>query len=72
MRAIALGALWFLAFVALGQWAPGFMHETIYKSVQVGHVLALSQFVMIGLVGWTRLRDADPEWDGGPTASARR
>ena len=72
MRAIALGTLWFAAFVALGHWAPGFMHDPLYRSFTVGHALALSQFAMIALVGWAQLRDSEPEWDAGPTASAGR
>ena len=66
MRAISLGALWFGLFVALSQWAPGFMHETIYRSFNVGHALALSQFAMIALVGWAQVRHAKPEWDTSP------
>ena len=66
MRAIALGLAWFLAFVALGHYAPGFMHEAIYHSFTVGHALALSQFAMIALVGWAQVRRAEPEWDPSP------
>jgi uncharacterized membrane protein (DUF485 family) len=64
MRAIAFGILWFAAFVALSHWAPGLMDDAIYHSFTVGHALALSQFVMIALVGWTQVRRAEPEWDG--------
>jgi len=66
MRAIALGAIWFGLFVALSQFAPGFMDATLYRSLEVGHVLALSQFVMIALVGWSQVRHAKPEWDASP------
>ena len=66
MRAIALGAVWFGVFVALGRYAPGFMDEALYRSFTVGHALALSQFVMIALVGWAQVRRAEPEWDPSP------
>jgi hypothetical protein len=66
MRAIALGATWFALFLALGHFAPGFMHETLYRSFNVGHALALSQIAMIALVGWSQVRGAEPEWDASP------
>jgi uncharacterized membrane protein (DUF485 family) len=68
MRAIALGAIWFGLFVALSHFAPGFMDSTLYGSFEVGHALALSQFAMIALVGWSQVRRAEPEWDTGPSA----
>ena len=66
MRAIALGAIWFGLFVALTHFAPGFMDATLYRRFEVGHALALSQFAMIALVGWSQVRRAEPEWDATP------
>jgi hypothetical protein len=66
MRAIALGAIWFGLFVALTRFAPGFMDEALYRSFNVGHALALSQFAMIALVGWSQVRHSKPEWDASP------
>jgi uncharacterized membrane protein (DUF485 family) len=66
MRAIALGTIWFGLFVALTQFAPDFMDETLYGTFNVGHALALSQFAMIALVGWSQVRRAEPEWDASP------
>jgi hypothetical protein len=68
MRAIALGTIWFGLFVALSRFAPGFMDATLYRSFNVGHALALSQFAMIALVGWSQVRHSEPEWDAGPSA----
>ena len=66
MRAIALGALWFGVFVALGRYAPGFMDDALYRNFTVGHALALSQFVMIVVLGFLYLRRGEPEWEGPP------
>jgi uncharacterized membrane protein (DUF485 family) len=66
MRAIALGAIWFGLFLALNHFAPGLMDAALYRSFNVGHALALSQFAMIALVGWAQVRRAEPEWDPSP------
>jgi uncharacterized membrane protein (DUF485 family) len=61
MRAIAFGALWFAVFAALTQWAPGFMHDSLYRDFTFGHALALSQFAMIAVVAWVELRRGELE-----------
>jgi uncharacterized membrane protein (DUF485 family) len=54
---------WYLGFVLLAGYAQDFMAESVYQGLTVGYVLALSQFLMTGLLGWLYLRRADREWD---------
>jgi len=54
---------WYLGFVALAGYAPGFMGRSLYEGFTVGYALALSQFVMTWGLGWLYLRKADREFD---------
>jgi uncharacterized membrane protein (DUF485 family) len=54
---------WYLGFILLAGYAPDFMGESVYEGLTVGYVLALSQFLMTGLLGVLYLRRARKVWD---------
>jgi uncharacterized membrane protein (DUF485 family) len=54
---------WYLGFILLCGYAPDFMGESVYQSITVGYVLALSQFVMTWALCALYLRKADSEFD---------
>jgi uncharacterized membrane protein (DUF485 family) len=54
---------WYLAFIALAGYAPDFMAESVYEGLTVGYVLALTQFVMVGVLGLWYLRRANKVFD---------
>lgn len=54
---------WYLGFILLAGYAPDLMGESVYEGLTVGYVLALSQFVMTGVLGIWYLRRADRVWD---------
>jgi uncharacterized membrane protein (DUF485 family) len=54
---------WYLGFILLAGYAPGFMGESIYQGFTVGYALALSQFAMVWILGAWYLRKAGREWD---------
>lgn len=55
--------VWYLAFVALAGYAPDFMAESVYEGLTVGYCLALTQFVMVGVLGYWYLRRAQKVFD---------
>ena len=55
---------WYFGFIVLAGYAPDFMgREFIVDGLTVGYVLALSQFVMIWVLGWVYVRRADRVFD---------
>src|SRR4051812_46128690 len=54
---------WYMGFVVLTAVAPGFMGERVYQGLTVGYVLALTQFVMVGVLGLWYLRKSETEFD---------
>jgi uncharacterized membrane protein (DUF485 family) len=54
---------WYLGFIALAGYAEDFMGESVYEGLNVGYVLALTQFVMVWGFAWWYLRKADREFD---------
>jgi uncharacterized membrane protein (DUF485 family) len=54
---------WYLGFIALCGWAPDFMGESIYEGFTVGYLLALTQFVMVWVLGALYLRRSNREFD---------
>lgn len=54
---------WYTAFILLAGYAPGFMGESIYQGVTVGYALALTQFLMVWILGGLYLRRADRDFD---------
>jgi uncharacterized membrane protein (DUF485 family) len=63
LPATAFFLTWYFGFVILAGYAPDFMGESVYEGLTVGYVLALSQFVMVWVLGWLYLRKADREFD---------
>ena len=61
--ATAFFLVWYLGFVALAGYAPGFMAESVYQGFTVGYALALSQFVMVWVLGWAYVRRAENVFD---------
>ena len=54
---------WYLGFILLCAYAPDFMGESVYEGLTVGYCLALTQFVMVFVLGLWYLRKADDEFD---------
>jgi uncharacterized membrane protein (DUF485 family) len=54
---------WYMSFIVLTAVAPDFMGERIYEGLTVGYVLALTQFLMVLVLGIWYLRKADREFD---------
>jgi uncharacterized membrane protein (DUF485 family) len=54
---------WYLGFILLCAYAPDFMGESVYEGLTVGYCLALTQFVMVFVLGLWYLRKADKEFD---------
>jgi len=54
---------WYMGFVILTAVAPDFMGERVYQGLTVGYVLALTQFLMVLVLGIMYLRKADRVFD---------
>ena len=54
---------YYMGFILLAGYAPDFMGKSVYEGLTVGYVLALSQFVMVWVLGWMYLRRADKVFD---------
>ena len=54
---------WYFAFILLAGYAEDFMGSSIYEGFTVGYLLALTQFVMVWVLGFWYLRKADREFD---------
>jgi uncharacterized membrane protein (DUF485 family) len=54
---------WYMGFILLCGYAPDFMAESVYEGLTVGYVLALTQFVMVAVLGLWYLRKADRVFD---------
>jgi len=63
---------WYLGFILLAGYAPDFMGESVYQGLTVGYCLALSQFVMVFVLGLWYLRKADKEFDPLAHRAAQR
>ena len=59
---------YYMGFILLAGYAPDFMGESVYEGLTVGYCLALTQFVMVFVLGVWYLRKADREFD--PLADA--
>jgi uncharacterized membrane protein (DUF485 family) len=56
--------VWYTAFILLAGYAPDFMGETfLTDGLTVGYVLALTQFVMVFVLGLMYLRRAERVFD---------
>jgi uncharacterized membrane protein (DUF485 family) len=54
---------WYMGFILLTAYAQDFMGERVYQGLTVGYCLALTQFVMVAVLGLWYLRKADREFD---------
>jgi uncharacterized membrane protein (DUF485 family) len=54
---------WYMGFVILTAVAPGFMGERVYQGLTVGYVLALTQFLMVLVLGIMYLRKSEQVFD---------
>ena len=54
---------WYLGFILLCAYAPDFMGESVYEGLTVGYCLALTQFVMVFVLGIMYLRKSDRDYD---------
>jgi uncharacterized membrane protein (DUF485 family) len=54
---------WYLGFILLCGYAEDFMAESVYEGLTVGYVLALTQFVMVAVLGVWYLRKSDKVFD---------
>jgi uncharacterized membrane protein (DUF485 family) len=59
---------YYMAFIIVAGYAPDFMGESVYEGLTVGYCYALTQFVMVFVLGIWYLRKADKEFD--PLADA--
>jgi uncharacterized membrane protein (DUF485 family) len=54
---------WYMGFIVLAAYAEDFMSERVYQGLTVGYCLALTQFVMVVVLGIMYLRRADRVYD---------
>jgi uncharacterized membrane protein (DUF485 family) len=54
---------YYMAFILLAGYAEDFMASSVYEGLTVGYCLALTQFVMVFVLGLLYLRKADRVYD---------
>ena len=54
---------YYMAFILLAGYAEDFMASSVYEGLTVGYCLALTQFLMVFVLGIMYLRKADREYD---------
>jgi uncharacterized membrane protein (DUF485 family) len=54
---------WYMGFIILTALAPDFMGESVYEGLTVGYCLALTQFVMVLVLGIWYLRKSADSFD---------
>jgi uncharacterized membrane protein (DUF485 family) len=54
---------WYMGFIVLAAYAEDFMSERVYQGLTVGYCLALTQFVMVLVLGIMYLRRASKVYD---------
>ena len=54
---------WYMGFILLAAYAEDFMSERVYEGLTVGYCLALTQFLMVLVLGIMYLRRADRVYD---------
>ena len=54
---------YYMAFILLAGYAKDFMASSVYEGLTVGYTLALTQFVMVFVLGVMYLRRADRDYD---------
>jgi uncharacterized membrane protein (DUF485 family) len=53
----------YMGFILLAGYAPDFMGSSVYEGLTVGYCLALTQFVMVFVLGIWYLRKSEREFD---------
>ena len=54
---------WYIGFILLTGYAQEFMAESVYEGLTVGYCLALTQFVMVAVLGIMYLRRSERVYD---------
>jgi len=54
---------WYFAFILLAGYAEDFMGDSVYQGLTVGYCLALTQFLMVFVLGLMYLRRAENTYD---------
>ncbi len=54
---------WYIGFILLAGYAPDFMARSVYEGLTVGYCLALTQFVVVAVLGIAYLRRAERTYD---------
>jgi uncharacterized membrane protein (DUF485 family) len=55
--------VYYMAFIIVAGYAPDFMGESVYQGLTVGYCYALTQFLMVFVLGIWYLRKSDREFD---------
>jgi uncharacterized membrane protein (DUF485 family) len=55
--------VYYMAFIIIAGYAPDFMGESVYEGLTVGYCYALTQFLMVFVLGIWYLRKSDREFD---------
>ena len=55
--------VWYMTFIVLAAYAEGFMSERVYQGLTVGYVLALTQFLMVLVLGLMYLSRSAKTYD---------
>jgi uncharacterized membrane protein (DUF485 family) len=63
LPATAFFLVWYFGFIVLAGYAEDFMGQSLYEGFTVGYGLALTQFVVVGVLGVWYLRYAERELD---------
>lgn len=63
LPATAFFFVWYFGFIILAGYAPGFMGTRLVGGLTVGYVFALTQFVMVWVLGALYLKRADRDFD---------
>ncbi len=54
---------WYMGFILLTAYAEGFMSDRVYQGLTVGYTLALTQFVMVFVLGLMYLNRSNKVYD---------
>jgi uncharacterized membrane protein (DUF485 family) len=63
---------WYLGFILLAGYASDFMGESVYEGLTVGYCLALTQFLMVFVLGLWYLRKSERTFDPLARRAAQR
>ena len=55
--------VWYMAFILLSAYAEEFMSDRVYEGLTVGYCLALTQFLMVLVLGLMYLKRAENVYD---------